>query len=96
MKAEKKKEARKKEVVRGVGKLLKEAKNIEREMMKARKDAKCRLYCLHPSSKALCKRRKYQKSMELLIRKCAYQKLVWKLAQKIMPNLRFQTSALRA
>ena len=55
-----------------------------------------RLYCLHPSSKALQEIRKYQKSTELLIRKCFFQKQVRELAQKIMPILRFQMSALRA
>ena len=85
----KKKDGRKKEVVKWVGKPLKEAKKIGQEMMKARKDAKQRPYGLHLSSRALCQIRKYQKSMELLIKKWSFQKWVRKL-------LRFQTSALRA
>ena len=75
MKADKKKkEGRKKEVVKWVGKSLKEVKKIGQEMMKARKDAKQRPYGLHLSSKALCQIRKYQKSMELLIKKGSFQK----------------------
>ena len=74
---------------------LKEVKRIEWEMKKTMTDAKCRPYHLHPGSKSLHEIRKYQKSTELLIRKWSFQKLVRELAQEIMPNLRFQTSALK-
>ena len=92
----KKKEAHQKEVVKWMGKMIKESKKIRWEMTKARKDAKLWPYHLQPGSKALHETRKYQKSTELLIRKWSFQTLVRELAQEITPYLRFQTSALRA
>ena len=64
-------------------------------MRQALKDAKQRPYHLHPGSKVLREIRKYQKSTKLLIRKWSFQKLVRELPQEMMPDLRFQTSALR-
>ena len=95
MKTDEKKK-KEKGIVKWIGKLVKEMKKIGQELIQAMIDAKCRPNCLHPSSKALWEIRKYQKSMKLLIRKWSFQKLVGELAQEIMPNLRFQISALRA
>ena len=89
-------EEKKKGIVKWIGKSLKETKKIGQEARQALKDAKWRPYHLHPGSKALREIRKSQTSTELLIRKWSFQRLVRELAQEIMPNLRFQMSALRA
>ena len=91
MKAEKQKQ---KGIIKWIGKSVKETKKISREVRQALKDAKHRPYCLHPSSTALREIKKYQNSTELLIRKWSFQKLARELAQEIMPNLRFQMSAI--
>ena len=49
-----------------------------------------------PGTVALREIRKYQKGTQLLIRKLPFQRLVRELAQKLRPNLRFQSSALHA
>ena len=47
------------------------------EAAKARRDVKCRPYHAYmPGSKALCEIQRYQKTIELLIRKLSFQKLV--------------------
>ena len=47
-----------------------------------------------PGTVALREIRRYQKSTELLIRKLPFQRLVREVAQELMTDLRFQTSAL--
>lgn len=49
-----------------------------------------------PGTVALREIRRYQKSTELLIRKTPFKRLVREIAQKIMCDLRFQTTALLA
>ena len=49
-----------------------------------------------PGTVALRQIRKYQKSTELLIRKLPFQRLVREVAQKIKPDLRFQSTAILA
>ncbi len=49
-----------------------------------------------PGTVALREIRKYQKSVDLLIRKLPFQRLVREVAQDFKNDLRFQTSALRA
>lgn len=49
-----------------------------------------------PGTIALREIRRYQKSTELLLRKMPFQRLVREIAQDLMVNIRFQTSALMA
>ena len=49
-----------------------------------------------PGTVALREIRKYQKSTESLIRKLPFQRLVREIAQDVMQDLRFQSSALAA
>ena len=50
----------------------------------------------HPGTVALCEIRRYQKSMELLIRKLPFQHLVLEVAQDFKTDLRFQREAIGA
>jgi histone H3 len=49
-----------------------------------------------PGTRALMEIRKYQASTALLIRKGPFQRLVRQVAQALVPDLRFQSSALLA
>ena len=49
-----------------------------------------------PGTVALRQIRKYQKSTDLLIRKLPFQRLVREVAQSIVPDLRFQSTAILA
>lgn len=49
-----------------------------------------------PGTVALREIRKYQKSVELLIRKAPFQRLVREIAQEFNTNLRFQESSVKA
>ena len=49
-----------------------------------------------PGTIALRQIRKYQKSTDLLIRKLPFQRLVREVAQSIVPDLRFQSTAILA
>ncbi|XP_055296766.1 uncharacterized protein LOC129565677 [Sitodiplosis mosellana] len=49
-----------------------------------------------PGTVALREIRRYQKSTELLIRKSPFQRLVREIAQDVMTDLRFQSSAVLA
>ena len=40
--------------------------------------------------------KKYKKSLELLIRRMPFQRLVREVAQEVKPNLHFQVNAIRA
>ncbi len=53
-------------------------------------------HCYRPGTVALCEIRKYQKSIELLIRKAPFQHLVHKIAININLDLRMQSTALLA
>ncbi|XP_048213608.1 histone H3-like [Perognathus longimembris pacificus] len=53
-------------------------------------------YRYRPGTVALREIRRYQKSTELLIRKLPFQRLVREVGQKLMINLRFQSSAVLA
>ena len=70
---------RKKEGVKGVEKLIREAKELENKVKITMRDTKHRPHQLHPGLKALHEIRKYQKSTELLIRKWSFQKLIREL-----------------
>jgi len=50
----------------------------------------------HPGTVALCEIRKYQKNMDLLMRKAPFQHLVRKIACDIKSDLRMQSMALLA
>ena len=50
----------------------------------------------HPGTVALREIRKYQKGVELLIRRLPFQRLVREIAQDYKPDLNFQASALGA
>ena len=47
-----------------------------------------------PGTKALMEICKYQKSVEFLIRKLPFQRVVWEIAQDMNPNLRFMVDAI--
>ena len=49
-----------------------------------------------PGTVALREIRKYQKSTELLIRKLPFQRLLREITQKLVPGLRFQSTAVLA
>jgi histone H3 len=49
-----------------------------------------------PGTVALREIRRYQKSTDLLIRKLPFQRLVREIAQKMIPDLRFQSGAIFA
>ena len=49
-----------------------------------------------PGTVALHEIKKYQKSSDLLIRKLSFQRLVREVAQKMRPDLRFQSTAILA
>ena len=49
-----------------------------------------------PATVALREIRKYQKSTELLIRKCPFQRLVREITQDFKPMMRFQSTAILA
>ena len=82
--------------MRWAGKVIKQARQAIWEAAKARKDAKNRPYHYWPGSKILHEIRKYQESMELLIRKMPFQGLVREMVQEVKPNLCFQANAIRA
>ena len=65
------------------------------QVARVRKDTKHRPYCLWPGSKALPEIQRYQKSIELLIRKLPFQKMVREVAQQFVPHLQFQANAIR-
>ena len=49
-----------------------------------------------PGTVALREIRRYQKSVDLLIRKAPFQRLVREIAREFKPDLRFQTNAVLA
>ena len=51
-------------------------------------------HCYHPGTVALREIRRYQKSMDLLIQKLPFQRLVREIAQDFKTDLRFQLSAI--
>ena len=89
-------EGRAKEKVRWIGKSIQQARQAIQQAAQARGDAKSRPYHYWPGSKALWAKRKYQKSMELLIRSMPFHRLVREVAQDVKPDLCFQANAIRA
>ncbi|PIC28089.1 hypothetical protein B9Z55_020119 [Caenorhabditis nigoni] len=51
---------------------------------------------LRPGTRCLREIQRYQKSTELLIRKCPFERLVREIAQDMKSDLRFQSSAIEA
>ena len=49
-----------------------------------------------PGTRALMEIRKYQKSVEFLIRKLPFQRVVWEIVQDMNPNLRFTADTIFA
>jgi len=64
----------------------------------ATKDAekKKKKHRYRPGTVALREIRRYQKSTDLLIRKLPFQRLVREVAQRLKPDLRFQSAAVAA
>lgn len=54
------------------------------------------MWSFSPGTVALREIRRYQKSTELLIRKLPFQRLVREIAQRLKPDLRWQSSGIHA